>query len=162
MRSQLKALNNVVSHGLSGKGTHIEAANTFAGLDWKSAGARPEGIPHSIFQLLNHMVYWQDWATQWLDGKEPSLPRHAPDSWPGGTEPANREEWEQAVRAFRSGLRNLNRNARAADLFAKQGRKTRLEMLQTLASHNSYHAGQVVLLRQLLGAWPPPSGGLTW
>jgi hypothetical protein len=35
-------------------------------------------------------------------------------------------------------------------------------MLQAIASHNSYHAGQVVALRQILAAWPPPSGGLTW
>jgi hypothetical protein len=27
-------------------------------------------------------------------------------------------------------------------------------MLQTAASHNSYHAGQIVILRQMLGAWP--------
>jgi hypothetical protein len=25
-----------------------------------------------------------------------------------------------------------------------------------------HHAGQVAFLRQLLGEWPPPSGGLTW
>jgi uncharacterized damage-inducible protein DinB len=35
-------------------------------------------------------------------------------------------------------------------------------MAQTMGAHNSYHAGQAVLLRQLLGQWPPPSGGLTW
>src|SRR5262249_12094487 len=49
-----------------------------------------------------------------------------------------------------------------ADLLAKRGRKTPLEVLQTIASHNSYHLGQVVVLRQRLCAWPPPSGGLTW
>ena len=32
---------------------------------------------------------------------------------------------------------------------------------QTLV-HNSYHVGQVVLLRQALGAWPPPSGTDSW
>lgn len=31
-----------------------------------------------------------------------------------------------------------------------------------IATYNSHHAGQVVLLRQLLGKWPPRSGGLTW
>ena len=28
--------------------------------------------------------------------------------------------------------------------------------------HNAHHLGQVVLLRQLLGAWPPPAGSYTW
>jgi uncharacterized damage-inducible protein DinB len=31
-----------------------------------------------------------------------------------------------------------------------------------MAAHNSHHLGQVVLLRQILGAWPPPSGSYTW
>jgi hypothetical protein len=31
-----------------------------------------------------------------------------------------------------------------------------------LLAHTSYHIGQVVILRQLLGKWPPPSGGLPW
>jgi len=35
-------------------------------------------------------------------------------------------------------------------------------MLHAIGAHNSYHAGQVAFLRQLLGKWPPPSGGLTW
>ena len=36
------------------------------------------------------------------------------------------------------------------------------EQLESFAAHNAYHLGRVVLLRQLMGIWPPPSGGLTW
>ena len=36
------------------------------------------------------------------------------------------------------------------------------EQLESLAAHNAYHFGRVVLLRQLLGAWPPPDGGFQW
>jgi hypothetical protein len=39
---------------------------------------------------------------------------------------------------------------------------TVLEQLENLAAHNAYHLGRIVLLRQLLGAWPPPSGGDSW
>ena len=28
--------------------------------------------------------------------------------------------------------------------------------------HTAHHLGQVVLLRQLIGVWPPPSGSWTW
>jgi hypothetical protein len=37
-----------------------------------------------------------------------------------------------------------------------------MEVLYQLAAHNSYHVGQIVVLRQALGAWPPPGGGDTW
>jgi len=41
-------------------------------------------------------------------------------------------------------------------------RMTVREQLESLAAHNAYHLGRVVLLRQILGNWPPPSGGYTW
>jgi uncharacterized damage-inducible protein DinB len=66
------------------------------------------------------------------------------------------------VKDFRSGLDSLEQRARKEDLVARRGKETRLGMLHTMASHNSYHGGQVVFLRQMLGAWPPPSGGVTW
>jgi hypothetical protein len=36
------------------------------------------------------------------------------------------------------------------------------DQLISLATHNAYHLGRIVLLRQLLQAWPPASGGFTW
>jgi uncharacterized damage-inducible protein DinB len=67
-----------------------------------------------------------------------------------------------AVRRFRRGLSALRDRVAGEDLLAKRGTRTHLALLRAMASHNSYHAGQVVVLRQLLGSWPPPSGGLTW
>ena len=162
MSNARKILEKTVGNALSGKGAHVGTKNLFAGLGWKVAGVRPEGAPHSIFQLLNHMSYWQDWVVKWLDGGNPGVPKHASGGWPGSPAPGNAREWQQAVRGFRSGLQKLDRQSRQAELLATRGEHSRLGMLQALAGHNSYHAGQVVLLRQMLGAWPPPSGGVTW
>jgi uncharacterized damage-inducible protein DinB len=157
-----RTLETIARHALSGKGAHVETKGVFSGLDWKTAGEKPRGVAHSVHQLLKHMSYWQDWVVQWLDGRELALPRHARESWPGAARPSNRREWEEAVRQFRRGLAELERGCRDADLSSARGRKSRLEMLQAIGAHNSYHAGQVAFLRQLLGKWPPPSGGLTW
>jgi uncharacterized damage-inducible protein DinB len=162
MSADRKIIDKALACALSGTGAHVETAAVFASLDWKLAGVRRAKIPHSIFQLLNHMSYWQDWAVRWLDGKNPPLPRHAVGSWPGRVRPSSQKEWEQAVRRFRRELRALLRRSRQPNLFAKPGIKSRLELLHAIASHNSYHAGQVVLIRQSVRAWPPASGGLTW
>jgi uncharacterized damage-inducible protein DinB len=162
MSSDRRVLENSVRNALSGKGAHVETTGVFAALNWRVAGARPQGVPHSPYQILRHMTYWQEWVVRWLDGRKPALPARASGSWPGGMAPASRSEWEKAVRQFRRGLSALERGARDADLLSGPGRKSPLEMLQTIGAHNSYHAGQVVVLRQLLGKWPPPSGGLTW
>lgn len=162
MGAERKILEKAMERALSGKGAHVEAKRVFEGLNWKVAGARPNGVPHSVFQLLNHITYWQEWGVKWLDGEKPPIPRHASGSWPGEAAPAGAQEWKQAIGRFEKGLDEITRQSRHADPLTKRGAKTRLEMLHTIASHSSYHLGQVVQLRQMLGAWPPPSGGLTW
>ncbi len=162
MSTDRKVLQKMIIHALSGKGSHVEVKNAFAGLDWKLAGIQPESATHSAFQLLNHIVYWNEWVLKWLDGQRPQVPEHAAGSWPGGPAPADVEEWESAVRRFERGLDDMTRQAKQDNLLAKGGAKTRLEMFQSIASHNSYHLGQVVSLRRRLASWPPPSGGLTW
>jgi uncharacterized damage-inducible protein DinB len=162
MTKDLNLSQTVLSRALAGKSAHVETATIFDGLDWKVAGARPAGVPHSLFQLLNHMIYWQEWVVRWLDGKKPRPPKHADGGWPGSVSPATRKEWEQTIRRFHRTLRILDLDSRGEDLLSKRGKMTRLEMLHIIGSHNSYHAGQVAFLRQLLAVWPPPSGGVTW
>jgi uncharacterized damage-inducible protein DinB len=162
VESNSKILCATLERALSGKGSHAATRKVLDGLDWKNAGVRPDGAPHSVFQLANHMIYWQEWVVKWLDGESPKVPKHARGSWPGRVTPASRKEWEQIVRRFLGSLDALERRSRAGDPLTKHGKKTHLEMLHSIASHNSYHAGQVAFLRQLLGTWPPPSGGVTW
>ena len=147
---------------LSGKGSHVEADDVCSGLDWKTAGAKPRGAPHSVYELLEHMSYWQDWAIRWLNGEQPVAPPHASGSWPANAGPLSRRDWDEAVARFRRGLAALERYCRGAGRPFGRGAQRQLEMLHTIGAHNSYHAGQVAFLRQLLGRWPPPSGGVTW
>jgi uncharacterized damage-inducible protein DinB len=161
MNGDGKIVGKALGRALSGKGAHTGTGDVFGGLRWKVAGTQPRGVPHSVFQLLNHMIYWQDWVVKWLDGQTPPIPKHAAGGWPGEVAPASAADWQRAVRRFRTGLKALDRWSRE-DPLAKRGAKSRLEMLQAIASHNSYHVGQVVIVRQMAGTWPPPSGGLTW
>jgi len=155
-------LDAALRDALSGRQAHVATASVFDGLDWKLAGERPLNVPHSAYQLLCHMVFWQDWVLKWLDRKRPTTPRHASGSWPEAPAPPGRQAWTREVRRLQAGLRQLDQHVGDADLLRKRKGGRGLDMLQAIASHNSYHAGQVVQLRQMLGSWPPPSGGLTW
>lgn len=162
MSNDLTVVEKTVSQALSGKGAHVEVLSAFEGLDWSIAVERPVGVQYSILQLLNHMSYWQDWVVQWLDGDEPEVPEHASGGWPGSTTLAGPQDWQQAVAHFKKGLGELMDRSRGAALLVARGDKSPLEILESIALHNSYHVGQVVLLRRMLDAWPPPSGGVTW
>jgi uncharacterized damage-inducible protein DinB len=162
MAEKHTVFHQTISRALSGKDSHAGSASILEGLSWELAGALPEGVPHSVFQLANHIIYWQEWLVKWLDGKNPKAPKHAAGGWPGKVSPANRREWEQTMRRFRDVLDAVERRSQQEDLLSRRGKMTRLEMMHLVASHTSYHAGQVAFLRQQLAAWPPPSGGVTW
>ena len=35
-------------------------------------------------------------------------------------------------------------------------------VLWQMVAHNSYHVGQIAMIRRMLGAWPPRGGGDSW
>ncbi len=162
MSEERRLLAKVVGQALSGRGAHVDTQGALGGLGWELAGSRPADAPFTIFQLVNHLVYWQDFSLQWLDGNKPPTPEHAADSWPGDESPKSAEEWQLTVERFSDGLEDLQRRASSEDLFSDRGGKTGLEILQLIATHNSYHVAQVAQLRRMLGSWPPPAGGATW
>jgi uncharacterized damage-inducible protein DinB len=97
---------------------------------------------------------------------------HASNGFPTPDDAA-RENWEQLRERF---LRT-NKEAAVAALDtsrleievrcpSRPGVPARVmtvrEQLESLGAHNAYHFGRIVLLRQLQGLWPPPSGGFSW
>lgn len=152
---------------LHGANSHLHLLHALEGLDARLAGARVDGAPHTIFQQLHHMVFWQDVSLARLAGERPERPARAELGWPAPAEPEDEADWEAAVASLAEGLRGFERLLvdPSFDLGGpsdpERGRTAREEILMVLL-HNSYHLGQVVQLRRQLGTWPPPRGGDTW
>jgi uncharacterized damage-inducible protein DinB len=132
----------------------------------------PHTIPlHTIFEELWHITFWQQVSLDWVRGLETAFPAHAAAGFPSG--PDLSEEWDQLRGRFFQGNEEAagvaKDSARLDELVrcpSRPGMPTRTmtvrEQLENLGAHNHYHFGRIVLLRQLLGAWPPPSGGYSW
>lgn len=157
---------------IRGKGAHADALACVEGVPLEAAGRLVLAFPNSIFGLVFHMAYWMDYEEARIRGEAPPYPEHAEESWPASPAPRDEAEWMQVVARFRAGLATLDRLAaqpssegeRRVALTSgttNQGDTVRDIVWQTLV-HNSYHLGQVVVLRQALGAWPPPAGRDTW
>ena len=156
---------------LRGKGAHADALACVEGVPPDVAGRRVPGFPQSIFGLVWHAAYWMDYELARTEGKAPPYPDHADASWPKDEAPRNAREWDETVNRFRAGLAALDalaadpgsaqRKVALTSQATNQGDTVKDIVWQTLV-HNSYHLGQVVLLRQALRAWPPPSGTDTW
>ncbi len=130
------------------------------------------GVPHTIYQELWHIVFWQKITLEWVQGIETPYPEHASVGFPTEGQTAA-ENWKQLCRQFFDTLqqaaemtRDANTLERVVRCTSKPGAPVRTmtvrEQLESLGTHNAYHFGRIVLMRQLLGTWPPPSGGDSW
>jgi len=164
-------MSRVLTELVFGKHAH---ADSLACIDVSAeiAGQLPKGLPHSIWQLLWHMNYWMDHELRRIAGSPSPYPEHAAGSWPDPT-PPDPAPWHREVRRFSELLGQLAELGKAtAEELARPvatTHRSEAEHASTLEAvvwqtivHNSYHLGQVVSLRQALGAWPPERGSDTW
>jgi len=152
---------------LHGQSSHLGLLQALDGLDPALAGRRLDGTPHTIFQVLHHMIYWQDITIARLRRESPPRPERAALGWQTPAAPEDASDWQAAIAELAEGLRAIEELLvdPAFDLGAevdRERRTTAREELLMLQGHNSYHLGQIVTLRQQLGSWPPPGGGDTW
>lgn len=136
------------------------------------AHRKPSGTPHSIYEELWHMAFWQQVTLDWIAGVETPFPASPTDGFPTVFD-AEREYWEALCGRFFHGVELAAASARDPVKLgqpircpSRPGQPLRVmtvrEQLESLGAHNAYHFGRIVLLRQILGVWPPPSGGYSW
>jgi hypothetical protein len=157
---------------LSGDGAAAPPLHILEGLTQEIVHRAPEGAPHSIYEELWHVTFWQRVSLDWIGGIETPYPASARNGFPTVLD-AEREYWEQLCTRFfadnalaAAAARDMSRLDQPVGCPSRPGHPARImtvrEQLENLGAHNAYHFGRIVLLRQLLGAWPPRSGGCTW
>jgi uncharacterized damage-inducible protein DinB len=143
---------------LKGGGAHLNFDKAIADLPAELRGAKPPGVPHTPWRLLEHLR-----IAQWDILEFTRNPRHVsppwPEGyWPDGDAPPDDGAWDQSAAAFRADLRAMQDLVTdpATDLFTPlphgEG-QTALREALLVADHNAYHLGQLVVVRRLLGAW---------
>jgi hypothetical protein len=130
------------------------------GLDASLRGVQPHGLPYSAWQLLEHLRLTQLDILEFCRNPEYREPHWPDDYWPRASAPPDEQAWDESVATYLRDRTELARLAEdpAVDLFARIPHgtgQTYLRELLLVADHNAYHVGELVLLRRLLGAWPP-------
>ena len=154
LEMQLQAL-------LAGGQAHADFDKVVEGLPEEMRGVRPERVPYSAWQLLEHLRITQRDILEFCTNRDgagyKSLAWPA-EYWPKKPEPPSARAWEDsvaAVRADRDQFETLLKTEQA-DLvtpFAWGDGQNLLREALLIADHTAYHLGEMVLLRRLLGAW---------
>lgn len=137
---------------------HATFDQAIENLPVKLRGQRPEGVPHSPWELLEHLRLAQWDILDFSRNPKYEEKKWPEDYWPKSPEPPSPEAWDEAVAAFRRDLKEMCDLVQdpATDLYAKIPHgdgQTILREALLVADHNAYHVGQLILVRQLLGVW---------
>lgn len=153
-----EALREQLVDLMQGGHAHAPFKDAVADFPPNLRGQKPAGLPHTGWQLLEHMR-----IAQWDILQFSRNAKHQSPEWPGGywpeTEaPPSEAAWDESVRAFECDLRAMVRMVKnpATNLYAKIAHgdgQTILREAMLVADHNAYHLGQLVLVRKALGAW---------
>ena len=143
---------------LQGGRAHLTYDKAVARLPEPLRGRRPRGLPYSPWQQIEHLRIAQADILDYT--RNPNHPsREWPDDyWPKDPAPPARAAWDRSVKAYRADRQafcDLVMDP-ATDILAPIPHDPEINVVHMAllaAQHASYHLGQLVVLRRLLGAW---------
>jgi uncharacterized damage-inducible protein DinB len=129
-----------------------------AGMPQDKCGSKPAGLPYSPWQVLEHIRRAQRDILEFCTRPEYRELSWPDDYWPRDAAPPNDAAWDQSVRQIRT-----DRDALQAMVLDPQvelthkvpngDKQTYLREVLLVIDHTSYHLGELIVLRRLLGCW---------
>ena len=152
------ALRDHLLEVLRGGQAHVSLDDALNSFPPELAGIRPDGAPHSAWELLEHMRIALEDIVRFSQSGDYQSPPWPKGYWPSSPAPKDEGEWQNCVRRIRESMAAFEGllNDPERHLFRKfpwgEG-QTLLREALLIADHNAYHLGQLVLVRRLLGSW---------
>ena len=126
----------------------------FEGISAAQAARKPSAIDgeelptvrrdrvHSVWQILNHIVFWREAMLAILDGRRPSEDEIARRNWEEPSEVSD-DAWADAKARYAASHELIANAIAKSDENAKR--------LADMLPHDAYHIGQVYTMRAMLG-----------
>lgn len=143
---------------LNGGHAHATFEQAVKDLPAQLQGQVPEGMPYSIWQLAEHIRITQLDILEFSRDPDYESPKWPDGYWPAEHAPKNAAAWEESIAQIardRQAFIDLL-EAPEADLFTPFPHGSGQNLLREamlIADHTSYHTGEIIVLRRLMGAW---------
>ncbi len=153
-----KTSRDLLLEQLGGKNAHVDFDQAVQGLTYKQAGINVEGVPHTIWELIEHIRISQADILEFCKNPDYEAIDWPDDYWPEASAPNDKNELEESIQAVRDGIEEMRELVRDPDndlqaIFSHGDGQTLFREAMLIVDHNAYHIGQIVLIRRLLGNW---------
>src|SRR5262249_60140979 len=152
--TETQRINSHLQRAQEGEGWHGPSLRELLdGVTAEQAGARPIPNAHSIWELVNHVITWEQIARRRLEGEgQFEIPDEI--NFPPVTD-ASEAAWQATLqsleashRSLREGIKKLD-DAKLEETTPRTSYSTN-ELLHGAIQHDLYHAGQIALLKKAM------------
>jgi uncharacterized damage-inducible protein DinB len=130
----------------------VDANTAVAGLTAEQASWKPGGGNHSVGQLANHLVFWNQQTLAKFKGETPA-------KFDGNNDETfnnfDSKQWAATVRQLDEVMAEIEKFVAAAD---EKTLEASASTIAHIGTHNAYHVGQIIVIRRLQGSWDPEKG----
>ncbi|MGM0546642.1 MAG: DinB family protein [Bacteroidota bacterium] len=153
-----KTVRALLLEQLDSRNAHVDFDQSVQGLTFKQTGIRVEGVPHTIWELIEHMRIAQSDILEFCKNPDYEELDWPDDYWPEKSAPENKEMFNKSVRAVKDGIEKMREliqdpKNNLQQPFSHGDGQTFFREAILIVDHNAYHIGQIVLIRRLLGSW---------
>lgn len=134
---------------------HLDLESELKNFPRELRGRKPEGAPHTAWQLLEHIRIAQWDILEFSKDAKHKSPKWPEGYWPKTEAPPDDKAWDKSVKQVQGDLKAMVDlvNDPKSDLFTKIPHgdgQTLLREVLLVADHNAYHLGQLVMVRRIL------------
>ncbi|HET8655430.1 MAG TPA: DinB family protein, partial [Longimicrobiaceae bacterium] len=149
MTETVEQWRRIVAGSLDWKEAHAGFDRAVDGLPPELRGRRPDGYPHSVWELVEHIRLAQVDLLDFMVDPSYTAPTWPDDYWPPTPAPPSEAAWEASLTAIRTARARLKQLAMrpGLDLTAKVPNgdgQTYLRTILVAVDHAAYHTGQIV------------------
>lgn len=151
-------LKQLLLEQLTRRNAHILFDDAVGGLDPKDIGTRPQGLPHSIWELAEHIRIAQHDILDFSRNPDYHPLDWPDDYWPTSQKPDNQQQWTHTIESYHHDQKAMAEFIDQTDTDLTKplnhgSGQTLFREVMLIVDHNSYHIGQIVQIRRLLGIW---------
>jgi uncharacterized damage-inducible protein DinB len=146
-------------------GWFVSLNNALLSLTAEQAAWKDGSTNNSIWQLVNHLIFWNENYLNRFRGKPNQEFKGTNDAtFEGEKTSGTDEEWRKTVEKLNSVFVEWENEVKniSQEKLKQPAKKNETEpwasYIAAVNTHTAYHTGQIVTLRKLQGSWNPEQG----